>query len=138
MTLTKFPSDDEGDFTGLRNAVDELQALLRARAPLTEASRGWILRAMPAPDTGELGPDDVWIHARSGQLWASSQSGDVPLVQVPQAAPVAIAANMASGQIGGAPTQTQYNNLQSDAVEIRAQLNALINSLRAAGILLTF
>lgn len=137
MTLTKFPGDDADDFAGLRKAVDELQALLRARAPLTEASKGWVLRAMPAPDTGDLDPDDVWIHARSGRLWVSSQSGDIPLVEVPQAAPVGIAADMTSGTIGGTPNAAQYNALRADALEVRAQLNALINSLRAAGILLT-
>ncbi|GAA3416248.1 hypothetical protein [Streptosporangium vulgare] len=132
--MNRFPADDEGDFSDLRTAVDEIQALLRTRAPLIEASRGWILRQMSQPSIPPSG--DVHIYASGGRLRALSTLDDVPLVNR-QGAAVAIAANMTSGTIAGSPTMAQYNALYNDVVEVRAQLNALINSLRAGTVILT-
>jgi len=130
-----FPSDFLQDVAEIGKDARQAKTLAGARAPLTEASAGWILRDRADPDTP---PDGVHIYAQDGEFYVRTAGGIDRNIIPLRAAPVAIAANMTSGQIGGAPTQAQYNNLQSDAVEIRAQLNALINSLRAAGILLTF
>jgi len=132
--VNKFPADDEGDFTSLRRAVDDLQAVLKNREPLTEASAGWILRDRDDPETPAGG---VHIYAQGGEFYVRTGAGLIRDIIPPQAAAVAIAANMTSAEIGSAPNSVQYNNLRADVVEVRAQLNALINSLRAAGILLT-
>jgi hypothetical protein len=132
--VNRFPADDEGDFSDLRTAVDEIQALLRTRAPLIEASRGWILRQMGTPSIPPSG--DVHIYASGGRLRARSTLDDVPLVDR-QGGPVAIVSPMSSGPISGSPTMAQYNALYADVLEIRAQLNALINSMRAGTVILT-
>ncbi len=53
-------------------------------------------------------------------------------VVIPQGAAVANPANFTSGTIGGTPTAAQYNALRADAVEIRAQVIALLTSLRTS------
>lgn len=75
------PASGLKDIRDLQQAVAQAQQSAGTGRPLTEASKGWILRAMATPDLGELGPDDVWIYAKGSTLWALSQDGDVPLVE---------------------------------------------------------
>jgi hypothetical protein len=118
----------------LKAAVQQLQTSGAKRSPLVEASAGWVLRQMDTPAIPPSG--DVHIYASGGRFRALSTLDDVPLVNR-QGGPVAIAANMTSGTISGAPTMAQYNALYADVVEVRAQLNALINSLRTGTVILT-
>lgn len=129
-----FPANLLQDIRDLKAAVQQLQTAGAKRSPLIEASAGWVLRQMSTPAIPPSG--DVHIYASGGRLRALSTLDDVPLVNR-QGAAVAVAANMTSGPIAGSPTMAQYNALYNDVLEVRAQLNALILSLRAGTVILT-
>ncbi len=79
--MDNLPASGLRDIRDLQRGLAQAQQTAATGRPLTEASRGWILRAMATPDLGELGPDDVWIYAENGQLRALSRDNDVPLVE---------------------------------------------------------
>ena len=131
--MNRFPADDEGDFSDLRTAVDEIQALLRTRAPLTEASRGWILRQMDTPDIPPSG--DVHIYASGGRLRALSTLDDVPLINRQGAA----VSNPAYTLTNATPTytQAQVQTIVDTLDALHASYLALLGVLRAADIINT-
>ncbi len=72
-------------------------------------------------------------------------AGKVPTAQLPGSAAAAVAAAVAdlgaltSAQITGgeSPTEAEHNALQADVAAIRTKVNALLASLRTAGLLAT-
>lgn len=106
------------------------------RQPITKASAGWEMPNRVAP---QAPPNGAHIYAIGNVLrWKSADGSDYSLVpvQVPQAAYVDIAANMTAGATAPASYDQDYvTRLRDDVREVRAQLNALINSLRASGLL---
>ncbi|WP_433363970.1 hypothetical protein [Streptosporangium sp. CA-115845] len=135
--MPEYPDDILADIADMRKQLSQLFGSGQQRPPITQASAGLIMPNRASPDAPASG---VHYFAKSNRPTALAANGtEYDLVPIPplRAQPVDIAANMVSGPIGGAPNATQYNNLYNDVREVRAQLNALINSLRAAGILLT-
>ena len=134
--MDDLPASGLRDIRDLQRGVAQAQQSAATGRPLTEASRGWILRAMATPDLDELGPDDVWIRAEGGQLWALSHNGDVPLVEFVRGAAVATPAfpltNSASTYIQ-ANAQTVVNTVDNHHTAILA----ILASLRNAGIIAT-
>ncbi|MEU8035720.1 hypothetical protein [Streptosporangium sp. NPDC049078] len=117
----------------LQRGLAQVQQTAATGRPLTEASKGWILRAMDSPDT-ELGPGDVHIYARSGRLWVRSQSGDIPLVEFQQGDAVS---NPSYSLTNATPTYVQ-GQAQTVVATVDALYDshvALLASLRAAGII---
>jgi len=74
-----------------------------------------------------------------------NSSGKVPTAQLSAAAAAAVALAVAdlgaltSAQITGgeSPTEAEHNALQADVAAIRTKVNALLASLRTAGLLAT-
>ncbi|MEV0830907.1 MULTISPECIES: hypothetical protein [Streptosporangiaceae] len=135
--MPEYPDDILADIAGMRKQLGQLFGSGQQRPPITQASAGLIM-----PDRTSPTPPASGVHyfSKDNRPTAITADGDeYDLVPIPplRAQPVDIAANMTSGTIGGAPNAAQYNALYNDVREVRAQLNALINSLRAAGILLT-
>jgi len=72
-----------------------------------------------------------------------NSSGKVPAAQLAGSAAASVAAAVAdlgaltSAQITGgeSPTEAEHNALQADVAAIRTKLNALLGSLRTAGLL---
>lgn len=72
-----------------------------------------------------------------------NSSGKVPAAQLSGSAAAAVAAAVAdlgaltSAQITGgeSPTEAEHNALQADVAAIRTKVNALLGSLRTAGLL---
>lgn len=106
------------------------------RAPLTKASAGWALPTRSAPLAPASGGH---IYGSGSELrWRSSNGSDYSLVpvEIPIAAPVSNAANMTAGATAPASYDQDYvTRLRDDVREVRAQLNALLTSLRNAGFL---
>lgn len=129
-----FPSDFLQDVADIKHDAKQAKGAIGNRAPLTEASKGWILRGMSAPDTSGLGPDDVWIHARDGRFWVSSQSGSIPLNEFAQGDAVS---NPAYTLTNATPTYTQgqVQTIVNTLDALFASHLALLASLRAADII---
>lgn len=106
-----YPSDLASRVEQLEGVVAELQALLRARSPLLEASAGWLLRNQAAPSTPPA--NDVHIYANSGRLWARSTLGDVPLLAQGVADYVAPVTATDAGATYNATAQTLINTLKT-------------------------
>ncbi|MFI6510146.1 hypothetical protein ACIBCT_21280 [Streptosporangium sp. NPDC050855] len=135
--MPDYPDDILADIAAMRRQQGQLFSSGQQRAPIRRASDGLIMSDRTSPTPPASG---VHYFSKNNRPTALTADGDeYDLVPIPplQAQPVDIAANMTSGNIAGAPTMAQYNALRADVLEVRAQLNALINSLRAAGILLT-
>src|SRR5687768_9214871 len=131
-----YPGDLLSTVRQLQADVAELQALMGARPAATEASQGWILRAMGTPAAPPAG--DVHIYASGGQLWARSTFGTVALESVPQGtAPdpltgqTGVAGNVIV-DVGGSHDQAALNrNFRAVADKI----NEVIDELASAGFL---
>ncbi|MGW4406505.1 hypothetical protein ACWEJ6_20925, partial [Nonomuraea sp. NPDC004702] len=63
-----FPNDLMGEIRALQKRVEDLEAQLKSRPALTEASQGWIMRGMAAPDTGSMPATDGRIYIKGGRL----------------------------------------------------------------------
>lgn len=133
-----FPSDFLQDVADIKKDAKQAKGAIGNRPPLTEASQGWILRAMSSPDADQLGSGDVWIFAQGGELWAMDSSGDEiplqPVPEVPQGVAVANPPNFASGSASGEDAGV-INQLRVDAAGTKVALDALIGSLRGAGLI---
>ena len=125
MRDDKYPSDPMQDLRDLQTRVDDTQAV--GRPALTEASQGWILRDMTPPATPPAG--DVHIYAASGRMWVRSTLGTVA-VEDKTGASVADVATANADATYGTPERDLIN-------ELKTQVNALLTSLRDAGIILT-
>ncbi|GGK61104.1 hypothetical protein Sme01_02730 [Sphaerisporangium melleum] len=103
------------------------------RPPQTKASAGWVMPNRIEPEA----PDDgAHIYVVNGEMrWKSETGQDYSLIppEIPKAARTEIAANMTAGATAPASYDQDYvARLRDDVREVRAQLNALINSLRDA------
>lgn len=125
MPDDKYPSDPMQDLRDLQRTVADEQAV--GRPPLIEASAGWVLRHRSFPDTPPAG--DVHIFANSGRLWVVSTLGSVPLEGRTGSAVASVATSDADATYSG--------NEQALINELKAQVNALLASLRNAGIILS-
>ncbi|MEU3162886.1 hypothetical protein [Streptosporangium sp. NPDC006930] len=85
------PASGLRDIRELQRGLTEAQRNAATGRELTEATKGWILRAMPTPDVTKLEAGDVWIYAEEGTglLRALSQDNDIPLVEFVRGAAVA-------------------------------------------------
>lgn len=113
----------------LLRRVEQLEALLRVRPPLTAASQGWLLSNMsiPSVDSGTC-----HLGCNGGDVFSVNASGQVKRMYL-QAAVIANQGNFTSSDIGGTPTAAQYNALRADAVATRAYGFSLTTILRNAG-----
>jgi hypothetical protein len=123
-----YPSDAAARIRQLEKDVAELKALLQARPGQTQASKGWLLTDMSIPT---VSAGTCHIGCNNSDFFAQTAAGTKRMFL--QAAAVANQANFLSGQIAGAPTMTQYNNLQTDAVLTRAKIFEMQTSLRNSG-----
>lgn len=125
-----YPGDLLAEIRDLRKRVEDLEALLKARTPITSASKGWLLTDMSIPT---VSAGTVHIGSNGGDFFAATTSGTKRMFL--QAATIANQANFISGDIAGTPTATQYNNLRADAVATRAYGFDLTTRLRTAGVI---
>lgn len=130
--MDDLPASGLRDIRELQRGLAQAQQTAATGRPLTEASRGWILRAMSTPSLGELGPGDVWIYAKGGTLWALSQNDDVPLVEFVRGAAVA---NPAFPLTNATPTytQAQIQTIVNTVDNLHTAFLALKTSLENAG-----
>jgi hypothetical protein len=123
MRDDKYPSDPMQDLRDLQITLADSQAV--GRPALTEASAGWIMRHRSLPSSP--GGSDIHIVANGSRLWVVSSLGSVAVVDKTGVADVATA-----------NADATYGTPERDLInELKTQLNALLASLRAAGIILT-
>lgn len=126
-----YPADAAARIRQLERDVADLKALLQARPALTQASQGWRMSDMSVPSVSS---GTCHVGCNGGEFFSVNSAGTVKRM-FSQAAAITNQVDFLSGQIGGAPTQTQYNNLQTDAVRTRAYAFDLTTILRNAGII---
>lgn len=134
-----FPSDFLGDVLDLKSGLRTAQGEAARRSPLTEASAGWILRSRSTPALDDLGPNDVWIYAQGGVMYARSGSGlAVPLVPVPAFPKASAISSLGSRQTTSAPgsySSAWAGNVLSDLASLYTYTQALHTSLIAANLM---
>jgi hypothetical protein len=111
VTIDRYPDDLFAQIRHLTARVEQLEAQLGQRPAITSASAGWILRNMTAPATPPSG--DVHIYAVSGQMWARSTLGDVPLLAQGVADYVAPITATDAGASYNSTAQTLINTLKT-------------------------
>lgn len=86
----------------------------------------------------------ITTKGTAGGLATLDSGGKVPAAQLPLGAAVAAAAvadvatlTSAAATGGDAPTEAEYNALRVDVASNRTKINALLASLRTAGLLAT-
>ncbi|MFC4006655.1 hypothetical protein ACFOY2_05445 [Nonomuraea purpurea] len=128
-----YPNDLTVRIRQLERDVEELKALLRARQPTTAASQGWLLSNMSIPS---VSAGTCHIGCTGGDVFSVNAAGKIKRM-FEQAPAIDNQANFISGDIGGTPNATQYNNLRADAVATRAYVFSVVTLLRGAGFINT-
>lgn len=121
-----YPGDLTTRIKDLEKAVEELRAQSQDRQPLTEASQGWILRAMATPPSP--GGDDVHIYAQGDELWVRSNIGTIPLRDRGQAAVVSAISLPSAGATYSTAEQTLLNTAVS-------RINSILLELKLAALM---
>ncbi len=125
------------DIADTKRAQGVALGAAQKRKPIKKASEGWVLPSRDTPDPPEDG-GHIYANNAGEPYWVKSNGTiyDLSPQEIPVADPVDIAANMTAGATApGSYSQDYTERLRDDVREVRAQFNALINSLRAAGLL---
>ena len=123
-----FPGNVVETVEDLRRRVEELEALLNARKPLTSASQGWRMADMSIPT---VGPGEIQIGSNNGELFVATENG-VRTLPASNVAPAPTwPGSFTSDNIGGTPNAAQYNALRADCVMLHTSLRSVIVSGRA-------
>jgi len=123
-----FPGNFVETVEDLRRRVEELEALLNARKPLTSASQGWRMADMSIPT---VGPGEIQIGSNNGELFVATESG-VRTLPASNVAPAPTwPESFSSTTIGANPNAAQYNALRADCVMLHTSLRSVIVSGRA-------
>lgn len=102
------------------------------RQPITKASAGWELPSRSTPSPPASG---AHLYASGSTLrWRSSNGSDYSLIPptVPQGVAVDNPDAMSAGSAPGSYNQAYVQALRDDIAEVRAQLIALLDSLRGS------
>lgn len=133
----KFPGDFLAEFRALQQRVAGLEAELKRRGPLTQASAGWVLpnRSTPSTPTG-----GAHIYGSGGEVMVRTGGGQTftvePAPDPPQGAAVANPPVFNSPSAPASVTVAVYQELRDDCQSgLRHTLIQLMDSLRAAGLL---
>ncbi|MGA4989856.1 hypothetical protein [Nonomuraea bangladeshensis] len=132
--LDRYPDDLFAVIRELTARVEQLEAQLRQRAPLTTASQGWKMTDMAIPS---VGPGEIQIGSNGGELFVATESGTKRLNQlnVPVATPPYPASFTSPATIGSAPTAQNYNDLRADVVnQLFTPLRDVINKGASIGL----
>jgi hypothetical protein len=123
-----FPGNFVETVEDLRRRVEELEALLNARKPLTSASQGWRMANMSIPT---VGPGEIQIGSSGGEFFVATENGVRTLPASNVAAAPTWPGSFTSENVGSAPNAAQYNALRADAVMLHTSLRSVIVSGRA-------
>lgn len=132
--LDRYPDDLFAVIRELTSRVEQLEAQLRQRAPLTTASQGWRMTDMAIPS---VGPGEIQIGSNGGELFVATSSGTQRLQQlnVPVTTPTYPASFSSPATVSGTVQDTHYNLLRADVVnQTFTPLREVINRLATAGL----
>jgi hypothetical protein len=103
-----------------------LEAQLKQRPALTQASQGWRMTEMSIPSVGD---GEIHIGANDGELFVTTPSGTKRLnqVNVPVARPQYPSSFDSPATIGGTPTAENYNDLRADAAMLQVCVRSVID-----------
>jgi hypothetical protein len=126
-----FPGNFVETVEDLRRRVEELEALLTARKPLTSASQGWRLPDMTVPT---VGPGEIHFGSNGGEPFFQTESGTKRLPTLPGAAPAYPGSFSSPATVSGTVQDTHYNQLRADVVtHLHGPLRDLIEKGRVTG-----
>jgi hypothetical protein len=126
-----FPGNFVETVEDLRRRVEELEALLNARKPLTSASQGWRMANMTIPS---VSAGEIHVGSNDDALFVQTSSGTTRLPAVPGAAPTYPGSFSSPATVSGTVQDTHYNQLRADVVaHLHGPLRDLIEKGRTTG-----
>lgn len=131
--MTRFdptPTDFARLFRELEKRVEAVEARQGSRPPITEASAGWTMRGMAAPDTSGMPATDGRIYIKGGRL-TFKPGGNGAEVQLRPQITLGDPGNVTAGDAGSTYTTFEQTLMN----QIKSRFNAHLDDCRLKGLI---